>query len=563
MANIIQDTITKLFNFGNLPDAVKKKGKDKYSLPADLPIYQNDSLLSPSINDQRFLSQLSGVLRGNGGKISDAVKQDNIKSPSYLVNCDRESARHTYFLMSVQPIIFACLRLHLQNLFSMPENEKHALSIEPADLDISKEDGKLVDELQIKFQDFLDENIYNIVINTAIYGYEFLELFFENPENSKGGVADLSWGNIDPAKIYGYSDYFGNLIGWSIDAPASNINDIHLSAENILHFKMPIAIRNHTSNYPLNNYYNRRRNEPNYNLQSMEDPRLALYEINNYGTSCLFAAYEPYQVFQIGYKYLLQNRKASSVTEYFINAHVGTLDHINSNRFLDKLGEGFQRNDRLIQEEMSRYGGAKMIRKYNMVPTSGENGNVGVFAFNPETNINGIEDIKFTVAHLCASLGVDPGIIGFGETLSGGLGEGGYNRLSAIAGGISRQLQTVAHTFNKVLKYHVYSKYGKLYNDDYCPWMLRFPAISNAYEVERMANLQSKIGVGIELVSLIQTVLGENIDADEMNNILSKYVIGSMIPVEELQKIHKKVSPAEGGVEQPAASPDSPDLEGF
>ena len=89
-------------------------------------------------------------------------------------------------------------------------------------------------------------------------------------------------------------------------------------------------------------------------------------------------------------------------------------------------------------------------------------------------NIDGIADVMFHIQRLGGSVAVDPSLLGFGELLSGGLGDGGFFRVSALAASISQSLKTACmNAIEQLFNLHIALKYKKYYPPGQRPTSIR------------------------------------------------------------------------------------------
>ncbi|NMS31495.1 hypothetical protein, partial [Vibrio parahaemolyticus] len=97
-------------------------------------------------------------------------------------------------------------------------------------------------------------------------------------------------------------------------------------------------------------------------------------------------------------------------------------------------------------------------RKLGFIPTvintllpfmGGAKGGLQIDTFTTDPNISHIEDIMFHLKRLAGTLGVDPSMLGFGDLLSGGLGEGGFFRTSIQSALRANQIRAAVVAFVK------------------------------------------------------------------------------------------------------------------
>ncbi|WP_413243229.1 hypothetical protein, partial [Pseudomonas ogarae] len=81
----------------------------------------------------------------------------------------------------------------------------------------------------------------------------------------------------------------------------------------------------------------------------------------------------------------------------------------------------------------------------------------------------------FHAKKLAGTLGTDISMLGFADQLSGGLGDGGFNRTSSQGAERARMLRTsYTKTCNDTIDRHMMAKYGKCWPDSERPYTINF-----------------------------------------------------------------------------------------
>lgn len=159
----------------------------------------------------------------------------------------------------------------------------------------------------------------------------------------------------------------------------------------------------------------------------------------------------------------------------------------------------------------------------HLIPIFGDRGRLDISTVEGSPNIEGLEDVMLHVKRLGGALGIDPSLLGFGDMLSGGLGEGGYFRLSVMAAIKSQQIRTAIQTgLEKLFNIHIALKHGKYFLPGQRPWRIVFNSISTAMEREEEENMESRANSATMLATLVQTIDPEfsKIDFPSFNNYL-------------------------------------------
>ncbi len=105
-----------------------------------------------------------------------------------------------------------------------------------------------------------------------------------------------------------------------------------------------------------------------------------------------------------------------------------------------------------------------------------------------------VDDIMIHARAMAAALNTDLSMLGFADQLSGGLGEGGYFRVSAQSAEMARTLRKAAIDFlNWVIDIHLYHKHKIYFPAGERPWQINFYGSIAALENER-ADTELKAG---------------------------------------------------------------------
>mgnify|MGYP006905534191 CR=1 FL=1 len=91
-------------------------------------------------------------------------------------------------------------------------------------------------------------------------------------------------------------------------------------------------------------------------------------------------------------------------------------------------------------------------------------------------------------------------MLGFADFLSGGLGDGGFMRVSIMAAMKAQSLRkAIFNGVQRLCELHVAYKYGKVFLPEDQPWKITFNSVSTALEREERETLESS-GTSPELL---------------------------------------------------------------
>lgn len=148
---------------------------------------------------------------------------------------------------------------------------------------------------------------------------------------------------------------------------------------------------------------------------------------------------------------------------------------------------------------------------------------------------------------LGGALGVDPSLLGFGDMLSGGLGDGGFFRVSVLAAVKANLIRAaIRDGLNQICQIHCAYRYGKVYVPGTEPWSIRFNSVSSAIEREEAETQEKLAGIAGGIVQVLAAVDQDFSIADKREVM---HVACRMMHVSE-DDFNAMVPPPEDGQEE-------------
>ena len=139
---------------------------------------------------------------------------------------------------------------------------------------------------------------------------------------------------------------------------------------------------------------------------------------------------------------------------------------------------------------------------------------------------------------LSGSLGVDLSMLGFADQMAGGLGDGGFFRVSAQVAERARVIRVaLADFFNKVVDIHTMRRYGVVFEDRNRPWVINFFGSISALEAEKQRTRTDAMNSGLLMVQAMQLMKELGATKEIMTEFLSK----SMMLDEDQAKLYAKI----------------------
>lgn len=241
-----------------------------------------------------------------------------------------------------------------------------------------------------------------------------------------------------------------------------------------------------------------------YSLYSDINSRKPI-ETQNYGKSLLHSAYEPWVKLLDSIRSMQASRNNASRIDRLVSVSTDNLDTGMAAEYINLVADQL-RTDR---EEASRNAERKGIFPTvwtSIIPvmSGGAKGGVSIDTHSVDPNIAHIEDIMFHVKRMCGSLGIDPAMLGFGDLLAGGLGEGGYFRTAIQAALRANLIRKAVTTFvMRAIDIHTAFRDGKVWQEGDEPFVLRFNSLNTAIAQEEAAAAESRVNYATLVVTLL------------------------------------------------------------
>ncbi|WP_419243508.1 hypothetical protein [Photobacterium leiognathi] len=141
------------------------------------------------------------------------------------------------------------------------------------------------------------------------------------------------------------------------------------------------------------------------------------------------------------------------------------------------------------------------------VMSGGAKGGVSIDTQVIEPNITAIEDIMFYVKQMGGALGIDPSLLGFGDMMAGGLGEGGWFRTAIQSALRANLLRGAAVNFiYRAIDIHTAFKDGKVWTDGEYPFDICFDSLNTAIEEEANAANEAKANYASLVATALDTI---------------------------------------------------------
>lgn len=245
------------------------------------------------------------------------------------------------------------------------------------------------------------------------------------------------------------------------------------------------------------------------------------------GGSLLYNAEEAYDNLQASLLGLLGQRWLDSIDEQIIVANMEGMTKEQQNLFNRNIIDIFSYSKK-ITEDAVKQGKPVLERIKHLLPIWGDKQNIsfGPASQNARNGSISIDDIMLHARLLAGALGVDLSMLGFADQLSGGLGEGGFFRVSAQAAERARIIRTsLTDFFNHVIDIHTMHRHGMVFNPLERPWTINFFGSISALETEKQRTKNESMSAGMQLVQAMQMLKDLGANKEIMTEFLSKMMM--------------------------------------
>lgn len=275
------------------------------------------------------------------------------------------------------------------------------------------------------------------------------------------------------------------------------------------------------------------------------------------GGSLLYPAEGPYDNLAATLLGLVGQRWLDSIDEQMVSVNLSGMGKVMQDRFLTSITDMLKRSKSLAEQAVA--GGRPVMERIRHVIPIWDEKQVTTLSTpngNGRANSLSIDDVMMHARLLAGAIGVDLSMIGFADQLSGGLGEGGFFRVSAQAAESARIIRVaLARMINHIIDIHTLKRYGVVYPPSARPWKVSFYGSISALEAERQKTLSDGMTMGMSLVQAMQGL--KDLGADV--NIMRAFLTDVMQLDEEQASLYAKVveaKPPDGGAAGGEGAPD-------
>lgn len=424
---------------------------------------------------------------------------------------DRMRVYEKWAAMEGDPIVSSAIALHVTSALGGHETTGEVIFIEKKPgTEKDKAKSKFVDELSADLAPLFNRAAYAVAYNALAFGDGYARPYF-----TSDGLVDLYTDElVRPPLIQPYER--GNrTVGYVLFAGQKMLE--RLTIEQLLRCKLPRTIW-----VPQPGVV-----EKIFRTAMVENDRDKLPILPAMaGGSILYQAEEAYDNLYASLVGLVSHRWMDSVDESMVGVNLDSMTLDQQEQFLRSVETMFKTSKARADDAVKR-GVPILERIRHIIPVFGEKQIVNI---NPPSNGQNaqisMEDVMLHARLLAGALGADLSMLGFSDQLSGGLGEGGFFRVSAQAAERSRFVRNALESFfNDAIDLHCLHKYGFVYDRKDKPWDINFNGSISALESERQRTKLDAMNAGSVIVAVIQQLKDAGADKDTVATFLTKQML--------------------------------------
>lgn len=417
--------------------------------------------------------------------------------------------------MAEDSTIDAALNLHLGHALSVSNDHGMAVYLHPTDEKYAEYVGRLNRELLAPIND----NLMNWTYSTLVYGVNYVRPY------TKEGVGithfEANYYTL-PNQIREY-ERSGELAGFTAEYLQTRANGEQVRLAEpwaLIPLKMPIWRPD--MDMPPVNYTGQR-----YSLYDDAYSRMPI-ETQNYGTSILLTCFEAWSMLRQSIAALGASRVNASLIDRMVAVNTDGLDAAGAAEYINMVADQMKQDRQEVVDRSRKLGFIPTVINTLLPFMGGAKGGLQIDTFTTDPNISHIEDIMFHLKRLAGTLGVDPSMLGFGDLLSGGLGEGGFFRASIQSALRANQIRAAVVKFVKrAIDIHTIYRDGKVWSDNDMPFEIRFNSLNTAIEQEKADAMESQANYATMLATVLDLIEQSPIGKSEkLKNHLYTSVIG-------------------------------------
>ena len=422
----------------------------------------------------------------------------------------RQQIYAKYQQMQQNSFINAGLRLHVTAALGGHESKGDVIFIEctpEAEKDPKKK--KIIDDLNHDLKDLLNKNIYTLAFNAVSWGDGYGRVYSQD----KVGVTDLMCDEMVLPPLVQPFEQGSRTVGYVVGT-ATNSSGVKLSTTQMIRVKMPRTLYTPQA----------RVMQKAFKTAILEDDSSNLpYLPSLVGGSFLEGIEDPYNHLIMSISGMVGQRIQDGIDEALLTVNMTDMTHEQQKATMQNLEQMFAetaaQTAKAVKEGRSLLG---KLRRFIPVWSDKQLVQLQGGTGSQRSGSITIDDVMFHAKQLSGGLGIDLAMLGFADLLSGGLGEGGFFRVSAQVAERSRMIRNaVTQAINDLIDIHLYKKSGLAFSDADRPWTINFYSGISAQQKEAQDTKLSMMNTGGILIQTLAQLKELGLSPEVVKHLLS------------------------------------------
>ncbi len=458
--------------------------------------------MTPTQANQQAMSRLDSI----GHFDADYVGVEMLMGNSGKPIRNRSELYMKYQFMMQEGLISTALRNNVQMALGGHETTGETIFIEPKP-GISSADKKMVEELKAVIK-LLNDSAHAMSYNAAGFGDAYARVYTVEKE----GVVAFEHESILPPLVQPYEE-LGRTVGYVVSLGEKMQSRI--SHMDMVRLKMP------RMGFVPQMKVIENAQKTNLEAKSLRDIMPLPSPV---GGSLLQNAEDDFDNLYAALRGLVGQRINNSIEEVLLALNLSDTTKEQRKKIVENTTKMILAMKERAEKQI-REGVYSTARNFNIMPVWGEKqlSQVSDLKSGASAQSLAVEDVLFHAKKLAGTLGTDISMLGFADVLSGGLGEGGFNRTSSQGAERARMLRTsYTKMANDTIDRHMMAKYGSCWADKDRPYTINFYGSIAALEAEKQMSSERAMNKAAVLVQVLAQARDVGMDEKTNSYLLAK-----------------------------------------
>lgn len=395
----------------------------------------------------------------------------------------------------------------------------------------NKQLGRIVEEISAEVAPLLNAIAFQTSFTGATYGDAYGRIYSDHR-----GVVDIRVDEmVHPAIVMPY-ERASRTVGYAVFLGSDGFE--RLSVDQMSRMKMP-----RVPYVPQAGLV-----QKSYQTSLTEDDISQLPVLpSSIGGSMLFNAESAYDDLVATVTGMVGQRWMNSLDERILTANMKHLTKKQQDAFLDAVTVMLELS-KSIKNDAVKNRRAPTAPLTHILPIWDDKQVLNISPVSGSQAMLAIDDVIFHAQLLAGALGTDLSMLGFANMLSGGLGEGGFFRVSAQTAEHSRHIRAALGAFfNQVIDTHVLKRYKLLFKESERPWTVNFYGQISALAAEEQSTRAEGTNAALLFAQAIQAFRDYGAGPADMETFMSKMLKIDEPMAKQFAKIVSSGQPPEDG----------------